>query len=65
MADGHSNLSIATQLDIAEETVKSHVKSVGQRLGARNRAHTVSLGFRAGLLTARNDRPQSGESCQT
>lgn len=47
---GASNKEIAAALFLAEETVKSHLRSVFAKLGARNRAHAVRLGFEAGLL---------------
>jgi DNA-binding CsgD family transcriptional regulator len=52
IAEGHSNRSVAVTLGISEETVKSHVKQLAERLGSRSRAHTVSLGYRYGLLVA-------------
>ncbi len=52
IADGFSNRSIARELRISEETVKSHVKQLAERFGSKSRAHTVSLGYRYGLLTA-------------
>jgi DNA-binding CsgD family transcriptional regulator len=50
MADGHTNVAIANLLDISEETVKTHVKSLAHILGSKNRTHTVALAFRNGLL---------------
>ena len=38
-------------LGISEETVKSHVRSLLGKLGARNRAHMVTLGFGFGFLS--------------
>ena len=49
-AEGHSTREIALMLWVSEETVKSHVKKVLDRLGARTRAHAVALAFRAGIL---------------
>jgi two-component system NarL family response regulator len=51
MSEGHMNLAIAALLGVSEETVKSHVKSLAERFGSRNRAHTVSLAFRSSLLS--------------
>lgn len=50
MAEGFTNQSIAARLGISEETVKTYVKDLGQILGSKNRTHTVSLAYRAGLL---------------
>jgi DNA-binding CsgD family transcriptional regulator len=42
IADGMSNKSIARRLDISLHTVKSHVESVFQKLGAHNRTEAVA-----------------------
>ena len=51
MADGHSNRAIAQKLGVSEETAKSHVRQLAERLGSRSRAQTVSLGYRYGFLS--------------
>jgi DNA-binding NarL/FixJ family response regulator len=38
---GLANKEIARELQIAPETVKSHVRDIMQRLGARNRTEVV------------------------
>jgi len=43
MLAGHSNKIIASALCISEDTVKSHVKAIFRKLGARDRAHAVAL----------------------
>jgi DNA-binding NarL/FixJ family response regulator len=50
IAEGLSNNEICEQLEVALETVKTHVLHVLQRLNARSRAHAVSIGHRHGLL---------------
>jgi DNA-binding NarL/FixJ family response regulator len=50
MAEGFSNNEICAQLDVALETVKTHVLHIFQRLHARNRAHAVHLGHQHGLF---------------
>ena len=50
VADGLSNPEICAQLDVALETVKTHVLHILQRLRARSRAHAVSIGYQHGLL---------------
>lgn len=50
MADGLSNLRIGQIHHIAEDTVKTHARRLFRKLGARDRAHAVALGFRTGLI---------------
>jgi DNA-binding NarL/FixJ family response regulator len=50
LAAGFSNQEIAAKLTISIETVKTHVQKILQCLGARNRAHAVSLAYARGLL---------------
>ena len=52
VASGLSNGEVGGRLSIAEETVKTHVRHVLEKLQARNRAHAVALGFRRGLISA-------------
>jgi len=49
LIQGQSNRQIGTNLFISEDTVKSHVKAILRKLGARDRAHAVSL-----VLSARH-----------
>lgn len=50
VALGASVSQIAEELSISEATVKTHVKHILERLGARNRAHAVALAMCNGLL---------------
>jgi LuxR family maltose regulon positive regulatory protein len=50
MSCGLSNKRIAQELQIAPETVKSHVKSIFIKLGVQTRAHAVSTAGALGLL---------------
>jgi DNA-binding NarL/FixJ family response regulator len=50
VADGQSNKQIARTLSIAERTVKFHVTSLFQKLGADNRAQAVARAAEQGLL---------------
>jgi NarL family two-component system response regulator YdfI len=50
LAQGKSNREIALQLNISERTVKAHVTSIFNKLGARSRTEVVSIALRGGLL---------------
>jgi two-component system NarL family response regulator len=51
LAMGHCNKRIAITLDIGVGTVKSHVKSLFGKLGARARTHAVVLAQHRGLVS--------------
>jgi DNA-binding NarL/FixJ family response regulator len=50
LADGHSNKQIAFDLGISGHTVKFHVNSILNKLGAGTRTEAVTLGLRNGLI---------------
>jgi DNA-binding NarL/FixJ family response regulator len=50
ISDGLSNQGVADALVLSVETVRTHIKGVLRKLAARDRAHAVAIGFRAGLL---------------
>lgn len=50
VARGMSNAEIAEQLSLAEGTVKNHISHILRKLGARDRAHAVSLANEWSLL---------------
>jgi ATP/maltotriose-dependent transcriptional regulator MalT len=50
MSCGLSNKRIAQQLQIAPETVKTHVKGIFLKLGVQTRAHAVSTAAALGIL---------------
>lgn len=50
MAEGKSNAEIGRDLFVSEDTVKTHARRLFRKLGARDRAHAVAAGFRAGLV---------------
>ncbi len=58
IAEGFSSREIAQALWVTEETVKSHVRRVLHRLGARTRAHAVAIVYREQLWTL---PPQNGD----
>jgi DNA-binding NarL/FixJ family response regulator len=47
---GNANKRVAQQLDIAEETVKAHMRSILAKLGARDRTHAVTIALKRGII---------------
>jgi DNA-binding NarL/FixJ family response regulator len=50
LADGESTTVAAHELDLSEETVKTHTKNALARLNARNRTHAVAIALRESLI---------------
>lgn len=50
LANGGSTSVAARQLDLSEETVKTHTKRALARLGAKNRTHAVAVALRESLI---------------
>ncbi len=50
LANGESTTVAARELDLSEETVKTHMKNALARLGARNRTHAVAIALRECLI---------------
>lgn len=50
IATGNANKAIASQLSIAEDTVKSHVTNILAKLGANDRTHAVTIGLKRGVI---------------
>jgi DNA-binding NarL/FixJ family response regulator len=50
LAEGHRNRDIGVRLSISEETVKGHVRSILDKLGAKDRTQAVSTGVRRGII---------------
>jgi DNA-binding NarL/FixJ family response regulator len=50
VAAGKSNKLIAAELDISEETVKTHMKSILPKLDASDRTHAVMIALKRGIL---------------
>ena len=53
MVAGLANKRIAERLCISEDTVKSHVKAIFRKLGARDRAHAVALALGSATVSSR------------
>ena len=49
-ADGHGTATVANQLSLSAETVRTHTKGLLARLSARDRAHAVAIGLRNSLI---------------
>ena len=49
-ADGHATATVANQLGLSAETVRTHTKGLLARLAARDRAHAVAIGLRNSLI---------------
>ena len=50
VAMGMGSTWIASTLGVSSSTVETHVRHCLQKLGARNRAHAIALGFRRGEI---------------
>jgi len=49
---GNSNKLVSVHLKISEETVKAHMKSILDKLGARDRTHAVAIALRRGIISS-------------
>ena len=50
IAGGNANKEIAAHLAVTEETIKSRVKNILDKLGANDRTHAVSIGVKRGII---------------
>lgn len=50
MATGNRNKEIAAALNITEDTIKFHVKSILSKLGVNDRTHAVTIALKRGII---------------
>ena len=50
VAEGDRNKEIAARLFLSEETIKSHMKNILEKLGASDRTQAVSIAVRRGIM---------------
>jgi DNA-binding NarL/FixJ family response regulator len=50
IALGNANKEIAAQLSVREDTVKSHVGNILEKLAANDRTHAVTIGLKRGII---------------
>ena len=50
LAQGNRNRDIAAELFISEETVKTHLRHIMEKLGANDRTQAVAIGVRRGII---------------
>jgi two-component system, NarL family, response regulator LiaR len=57
LAQGLSNKEIARDLQVSEDTVKTHVAHILSKLGVQSRTQAVLTAMRLGLVSLDQDRP--------
>jgi DNA-binding NarL/FixJ family response regulator len=50
LAAGNRNRDISQRLLVSEETVKSHLKHISEKLRANNRTHALAIAIRSGIV---------------
>jgi DNA-binding CsgD family transcriptional regulator len=53
IARGHSIEDIAADLFLSPHTVRTHIKNILRKMGARTRAHAVAMAIAEGLIDRR------------
>ena len=52
VSGGRGNKQVAAQLDLSEETVKTHMRNILAKLNARDRTHAVMIALQRGIISA-------------
>ena len=50
VAAGNANKVVAQLLNVSEETIKAHMKSILSKLGANDRTHAVTIAVKRGII---------------
>ena len=50
VAAGNANKRVAQRLNVSEETIKAHMKSILSKLGANDRTHAVTIALKRGII---------------
>lgn len=50
MAEGHTAAAVGDRLGVSVETVRTHVRNVVRKLGARNRVHAIAMALGRGEI---------------
>ena len=50
VAAGNANKKVAQLLNVSEETIKAHMKSILSKLGANDRTHAVTIALKRGII---------------
>ncbi len=50
LAEGYSNTAMAEKLFVSDSTVRTHLRNINTKLGARSRTQAVAIGRRLGLI---------------
>lgn len=52
VSEGFANREIAQALSLSDETVKTHMRAIMAKLGARDRTHAVTIALKRGILAS-------------
>jgi LuxR family maltose regulon positive regulatory protein len=50
LPEGYSNSAIAEKLFVSDSTVRTHLRNINLKLGARSRMQAVALAWRHGVI---------------